>query len=225
MEKKLSGILLVNKSKNKTSFSLVHQLRKITKVRKIGHCGTLDPFATGLMIMLIGKKYTTKTNAFINHDKQYIAKLCLGHTTASYDLEEEKVFFSDIVPSKKEIETAAQKYQGEISQIPPMFSAKKVNGQKLYNLARQGKEIKRKPITINLTTQILSYKYPYLEILVTCSKGTYIRSIANDLGKDLKTGAYLESLIRLKSGPFNLKDAVNQNDLKEGFDISKHLIS
>jgi tRNA pseudouridine55 synthase len=224
MNNTFCGILLVNKSKNKTSFSIVSQLRKTTKIKKIGHCGTLDPFATGLMVMLIGKAYTTRSNDFINHDKQYIAKICLGYTTRSFDTEEEKIFFSDKVPEKKEVEEIIKNYQGQIAQIPPMFSAKKVNGKKLYELARQGKEIERKPVLVTVNIQILSYSYPYLDISVTCSKGTYIRSLANDIGKDLNTGGYLESLIRIKSGPFNIKNAVDQNEIKEGFDISKHLI-
>ncbi|MBN2479908.1 MAG: tRNA pseudouridine(55) synthase TruB [Parachlamydiales bacterium] len=208
------GILLVNKSQNKSSFSIVSILRKVLKVKKIGHCGTLDPFADGLMVMLIGKKYTRQSNLFLNQDKEYLAKLHLGYITNTFDTESEKEFVSDKVPTIDEIEKALDNFKGKIKQIPPMFSAKKVNGQKLYELARKGITIKREPIDIEIfKLEIFKYEYPFLQIRVKCSKGTYIRTLANDIGEKLNTGAYLSSLTRTKCGDFDIKDAIDQDKL------------
>jgi len=221
----IEGILLVNKSKNKTSFSIVHLLRKLTNVKKIGHAGTLDPLATGLMIMLIGKNYTRKSDSFINYKKEYLATVSLGHTTDTYDDEGEKKFVSDYIPTKSEVENILKEFQGHIKQIPPMYSAKKVNGKKLYDLARKGTVIERKPIEVEVNISLIKYEYPFIEIDVRCSKGTYIRTIANDIGEKLKTGAFLYFLKRTKCGPYDLKNAVEQNLLTKDFDINNLLIT
>jgi tRNA pseudouridine55 synthase len=214
-----SGILLINKAKGRSSFSLVGLLRKITKIQKIGHAGTLDPFATGLMIMLVGKNYTKKSSTFLNHEKEYFSKIHLGFTTKSYDPEEELKYCSDRIPSLEELKKVLEEFQGSINQIPPMFSAKKVNGQKLYNLARKNIIIERQPIVVNISTKLISYNYPFVELQITCSKGTYIRSIANDLGEKLKTGAYLHTLIRTRSGSFLLKNAIDQENINENTNL------
>lgn len=219
-----NGILLVNKAKNKSSFSIVHLLRTLTKIQKIGHAGTLDPFATGLMIMLLGKEYTKQSSLFLNQEKQYVCKIHLGFTTKSYDPQEKLEFFSDKIPGTEEINKAIGEFQGTLDQIPPMFSAKRVNGQKLYHLARKGIVIERKPIKINILTKLLSYDYPYLELEIICSKGTYIRSIANDIGIKLKTGAYLHTLTRTRCGLFSLDKAVDQNSLNENTNIPSLLL-
>ena len=224
MMNETSGILLVNKSKNKSSFSIVHLLRKLTKIKKIGHAGTLDPFATGLMIMLIGKKYTIQSSLFLNQEKQYHCKIHLGFVTKSFDPEENLEFFSDKIPSLEEVQNAAAEFQGTIDQIPPMFSAKKINGQKLYHLARRDITIERKPVQVNVHTKLISYEYPYLELDITCSKGTYIRSIANDLGVKLKTGAYLHTLTRTRCGRFFLKSAIDQDLLDESTNFQTLLL-
>src|SRR5262249_44547105 len=130
----IEGILLVNKPRGKTSFSLVATLRKSLGVKKIGHAGTLDPFATGVMVMLIGRAYTRLSDQFLGQDKEYLAELCLGLATDTYDSEGQVVSRSEFVPSQKCIEETIQQFQGEIIQIPPMFSAKKINGKKLYEL-------------------------------------------------------------------------------------------
>jgi len=220
----ISGILLVNKSKNKTSFSIVNLLRKITKITKIGHCGTLDPFATGLMLMLIGKEYTKKSSIFLNQEKEYECKIHLGYTTKSFDPEEKLEFCSKKIPTLKEMQNIIEEFQGTLDQIPPMYSAKKIMGQKLYNLARKNIIVKRKPNKINIKTSLLSYNYPYIELKIICSKGTYIRSIANDIGQRLKTGAYLHSLIRTRCGLFLLKDAIDQDNLNENKNIKPLLL-
>lgn len=207
------GILLVNKSANKTSFSIIHALRKITKIKKIGHTGTLDPFATGLMVLLIGSKYTKKSQEFLFDDKEYIAELCLGYKTNTFDRDGKLEEISKKEPFLHEIDEAVSSFQGQIEQIPPMFSAKKVNGQKLYKLARKGTVIERKAISVHVQIQFLVYVYPTLKLQITCSKGTYIRTLANDIGEKLTCGAYLKNLERIRVGKFHLRDALNQDIL------------
>lgn len=219
-----SGILLVDKETTHTSFHLVTLLRRLTKIKKIGHAGTLDPFATGVMVMLIGSEYTQKSSEFLNHDKQYRANLHLGVETDSYDIDGQIVSKNDRIPTLQEVESAILSFQGEIQQIPPMFSAKKIKGQKLYDLARKGIEIERPPVAVKVSIQLLRYEYPQLEILVDCSKGTYIRSLAHDIGKLLGTGAHLSSLTRTKSGPFSLSECIPQSALiNPNTDISSYL--
>lgn len=220
---KVEGILLVNKTPKKTSFSIISTLRALTKEKKIGHGGTLDPFATGLMVIFIGKNYTTQSQKFLEHDKEYLATLCLGKTTETFDPESEPKFYSDKIPSLEQIENALDAFQGEVSQIPPMFSAKKINGKRLYKLARQGISVERSPIKVKLKITLISYNYPDLEINVECSKGTYIRALANDIGSHLQTGAFLKSLVRTRSGPFHIKDSIDQEALTKELNINNWL--
>lgn len=203
------GILLVNKPKNKTSFSLVGALRRLLKVKKIGHAGTLDPFATGVMVMLIGKKYTKLSNSFLEAGKEYIATVHLGIETDSYDCDGLVVAENTSIPSRDALEKALCAFQGDILQTPPMFSAKKQNGKKLYELARKGVTVHREPVPIKVSTQLLSYEYPTVVLNVDCSKGTYIRSIAHDLGQALGCGAHLRDLQRVRSGSFKIKDCID----------------
>lgn len=204
------GILLIDKPKGRTSFSLVAALRRALGVKTIGHAGTLDPFATGVMVLLVGRDYTRLSDSFLSNDKEYVAEVYLGKATDSHDCEGNMTFQSDLIPSLEEIrQTIQTHFQGEIEQIPPMFSAKKVDGKKLYLLARQGKEIERKPSKVRVETQLLSYEYPYLHLRINCSKGTYIRSIAEDLGRLLQCGAHLTNLRRTRSGQFHLADCID----------------
>ncbi len=219
-----SGLLLVDKEAGCTSFHLVSLLRRLTSIKKIGHAGTLDPFATGVMVMLIGKEATKKSETFLSSDKEYRATLQLGITTETYDLEGAIVERNDKVPTLAEIELAKSSFQGEILQIPPMYSAKKVAGKKLYDLARKGIVIERQPVLVRMEIELLNYQYPMLEIEVKCSKGTYIRSLAHDIGQFLGCGAHLFELTRTRSGPFRLEDCISQNLLKNrDFDISPYL--
>jgi tRNA pseudouridine55 synthase len=203
------GVLLVDKPHGKTSFSLVTALRRLTRIEKIGHAGTLDPFATGLMVMLIGKNFTRLSQTYLCQDKEYACKLHLGITTDSYDCDGKTIATSPLVPALADIEKALLSFQGAVLQTPPMFSAKKVEGKKLYELARKGIEIERKPALVTLQTTLLDYTYPYLSLNVSCSKGTYVRSIAHDLGIMLGCGAHLSELRRLRSGNFHIKDSIN----------------
>lgn len=204
-----AGILLVNKPAGKSSFALVAALRKITGVAKIGHAGTLDPFATGLMVMLIGKEFTRQSDSFLTNDKEYLTTIRFGIETDTYDPEGIITFTSDIVPTLSEVTIALQSQTGSIHQTPPMYSAKKVKGKKLYELARKGITIERVPSLVHIEPTLLSYEYPFLKLAVRCSKGTYIRSIAHDLGKILGCGALLTELHRTRSGSFNIEDAID----------------
>ena len=198
------GILLIDKPKDKTSFYLVHVLRKVTGVKKIGHTGTLDPLATGVMVMLIGSKYTRQTPLFIKHDKEYETTLLLGSVSDTYDIQGKVEKSSDFVPTLDQINETLLSFQGTLLQIPPMFSAKKQNGKKLYELARQGISVERPPIQVHMQIRLLSYAYPELRLHISCSSGTYVRTLAHDIGAKLSTGAIVSELTRTRSGPFSL---------------------
>jgi tRNA pseudouridine55 synthase len=209
------GILPICKSRSQTSFSLVSILRRLTNIRTIGHAGTLDPFADGVMILLIGKRFTQQSNSFLNQDKEYLATIHLGITTDSYDTEGQITAESLLIPSRSEVEEALLKFQGTILQIPPMFSAKKVEGKKLYELARKGITIERQAAPVTLHSELIDYSYPYLKLKVQCSKGTYIRSLAYDIGVELTCGAHLSALTRTRSGSFTLEDCCEGARLME----------
>lgn len=202
------GLLLLDKPEGYTSFKLVHILRKLTGIQKIGHAGTLDPFATGLMIMLIGKQYTKQSDQFLNLDKQYEATLKLGSATDTYDKCGKVTHESPLIPTQAEIEQVIARFQGQIEQTPPMFSAKKIQGKKLYELARRGIEVERKPQLVRVNMQLLSYQYPFVHIRVDCSKGTYIRSLAHDMGLALNCFAHLEALRRTRIGPYHITQSL-----------------
>ncbi len=200
----IQGILPVKKPRGKNSFWLVAVLRRHLGVKKIGHAGTLDPFATGVMVMLIGKTYTKLSDRFLGQEKEYRARVRLGVATDTYDCDGQVTMQSEAIPSLEQVTDCLTFYQGEIDQIPPMFSAKKRQGKKLYELARCGIEVPREPVKVTLTTSLLGYAYPYLDLNIACSKGTYIRSVAHDLGQWLGCGGYLTDLLRTRSGGFHL---------------------
>lgn len=221
----VEGILLIDKAKGRTSFSLVGTLRKKLGVKKIGHAGTLDPFATGVMVMLIGRNYTRLSDQFLCNDKEYVAELFFGITTDTFDCEGAIIEQSTKVPTLEEVQEALKHFQGEIEQIPPMYSAKKIQGKKLYDLARKGIEVERQPVKITVQTHFIRYEYPVLELRIACSKGTYIRSIAYDLGKRLGCGAHLTNLKRTRSGLFTLDQCIGEEQLTaSGYDLTKYLI-
>ncbi|HSX25932.1 MAG TPA: tRNA pseudouridine(55) synthase TruB [Chlamydiales bacterium] len=223
---KNNGILLVDKAAGSTSFHLVSLLRRLTRIEKIGHAGTLDPFATGVMVMLIGREFTRRSDDFLSSDKQYRATLNLGVATDSYDIDGQVTSQNDLIPTQNQVDLAIATFQGQVLQVPPMFSAKKVQGKKLYDLARKGISIERQAVLVQLKTTLLSYVYPHLEIEVSCSKGTYIRSLAHDLGQLLGCGAHLSALTRLRSGTFHLNQCIQQELLKNPeFDIAPYLRS
>ncbi|MDR2539972.1 MAG: tRNA pseudouridine(55) synthase TruB [Chlamydiales bacterium] len=218
------GILPINKPMGRTSFYLVSSLRKLTEMKTIGHAGTLDPFASGVMILLIGKPYTKLSSSFLNQDKQYLATLHLGISTDTYDLDGQIIAQSPLIPTQSQLEKVLVEFQGTTHQIPPMFSAKKIQGKKLYDLARKGMIIPRAPITVTIKIELISYIYPHIQLKIDCSKGTYIRSLAHDIGTLLESGAHLSQLIRTKSGDFQLMDCCDGERLFEtGYHWSDYL--
>ncbi len=176
------------------------------------------------MVMLIGRDYTRRSDEFLCSNKEYRATLQLGIATDTYDIEGQITSRSEKVPTLQEIELALAAFRGEILQIPPMYSAKKVEGKKLYDLARKGITIERQPVKVQVQIQLVRYTYPMLEIEVACSKGTYIRSLAHDIGNTLGCGAHLFELIRTRSGSFQLDQCIPQSHLKNPqFDLSPYL--
>ncbi|MCD6528442.1 tRNA pseudouridine(55) synthase TruB [bacterium] len=209
------GFILIDKPKNLTSHDVVDEMRRITGIKKIGHAGTLDPFATGLLILGIGRKATKKLYQFLKMEKEYIGKIKLGATSDTYDkegkIEERKI---NQIPEKTKVEKVLKNFEGEILQIPPLYSAKKIKGKKLYQLARKKIPVKVEPKRVKIyKIKILNYKFPYLTIKVNCSAGTYIRTLAHDIGEELNCGAYLEELRRTKIGNFSIKEAKRLSDV------------
>ena len=220
------GILLVDKPLTWTSFDVVNMVRARFNVPKVGHCGTLDPAATGLLVLVLGR-FTRLAEHFSGENKSYDAVVRLGAETPSMDTETEIIAEKDFSGVTMEsLESVLQKFRGDIMQVPPMVSAVKVGGKKLYELARQGVEIQRepRPITIH-KLNVNSFEPPLVDISVDCSKGTYIRSLASDIGKELGCGAMLNSLRRTASGKFSIADAVSIDTIKswEQPDLALHL--
>ena len=220
------GFLNVYKPKGITSHDVVSALRRITKVKQIGHTGTLDPFAEGVLPICIGK--ATRLIEYLDDDKAYTGTIQLGSSTTTYDLEGEEVNFSDKKVTLNEIEAALDKFRGEIDQLPPIYSAIKVNGKKLYEYAREGKEVKIEPRRVNISKlEILEYDETTrrLTLHIECSKGTYIRSIAHDLGTELTTFGHLVKLVRVKAGMFEVNNAVSLEHIQTKEDVEKLLIA
>jgi tRNA pseudouridine55 synthase len=203
------GILIIDKPVDWTSHDVVGKLRKLLRTKRIGHTGTLDPFATGVLVMLVGK--ATRLAQFLDKDvKEYEAIIQFGFETDTGDLTGTETVkgIKDKV-SAEEIETVLQDFRGEISQIPPMYSAKKVDGKKLYELARQGVEIERKPVNITIyNLKLLETNGRTAKINVACSAGTYIRTLAEDIGRKLEICGHLTSLRRIRAGKFEISQAI-----------------
>ena len=219
------GFLNVYKPKGKTSHDVVAILRRVTKIKQIGHTGTLDPFAEGVLPICIGK--ATRLIEYLNDDKAYIGTVQLGKSTTTYDLEGETVDVSDKTPDLEEIENELNNFRGDIEQLPPIYSAIKVNGKKLYEYARKGEEVEIKPRSVNISElKILNYDQEnrILELYIKCSKGTYIRSIAHDLGKNLGCFGHLIKLVRVKAGDFEVENSIKLEDLTDIETVQKHLI-
>ena len=211
----MDGILLVDKPKGMTSHDIVDFVRKKFSLKKVGHAGTLDPMATGLLVMLIGK-YTKSSNLLMAGDKEYEAGMTLGATSDTLDACGKISVSADPKNIKTEdIESAFKEFTGEISQRPPMYSAVKIQGRKLYELARKGVSVERESRKIFIKNiEILKINLPEILFRVACSKGTYIRQLASDIGERLGCGAYLSSLVRTRSGNFKLSDALGIEELK-----------
>ncbi len=207
-------VILIDKPLTWTSFDIVNKIRyllrsayKVKKI-KVGHAGTLDPLATGLLVVCTGKM-TKKIETFQAQHKEYIATLKFGAVTPSFDSETDESEKFDYEHITQELfNQNLSTFIGEIEQVPPVFSAKKVDGQKAYIAARQGKEIELKPNRIVIhSIEIIEFNLPYVKLKINCGKGTYIRSLANDIGKSLNSGAYLTQLRRTKIGDFDVENA------------------
>lgn len=216
------GFLNVYKPVGMTSHDVVAKLRKLTGIKQIGHTGTLDPFAEGVLPVCIGK--ATRLIEFLNDDKEYLATVQFGTSTTTYDREGEITFSSDKKVNAEDIRKALKNFQGEISQYPPIYSAVKVKGKKLYEYARKGQEVNvspRKVVIYGIELKSFDETLQQAEILIKCSKGTYIRSIANDLGKLLNCGAHLIKLIRTRAGEFRVENSIEPDNI----DVAKYLIN
>lgn len=218
-EELLEGkVLLVDKPLEWTSFNVIGKLRWIFKIKKIGHAGTLDPLATGLLIVCTGK-FTKRIESFMGMEKEYTGTITLGATTPTFDLESEPTNFKEVKNyTLEELQAATLPFTGDILQVPPAHSAIKVNGKRVYELARQGKEPKLEPRPVNVSVfEITAVQLPQVHFRIVCSKGTYIRSLANDLGQALGCGGYLSKLCRTRIGQFELKDAQTPAEIEEAF--------
>ncbi len=220
-DKPFEEIILIDKPAEMSSFGVVARVRRKLRDRegkkvKVGHTGTLDPFATGLLIILAGRA-TKKSDEFLKKDKEYEATVCLGKTSTTGDIEGEITDVSDKIPTLDAVKTACEKFVGEINQTVPVFSAVKINGERAYKLARKGKEVEMptRKVTI-FSIDILDYTYPKLKIRTHVSSGTYIRTLGEDIGKELGTGAYLTALRRTKIADFDVKNAIKLEDYMAG---------
>jgi tRNA pseudouridine55 synthase len=203
-------VLLIDKPLKWTSFDVIQKLRKILRIRKIGHAGTLDPLATGLLIICTGK-FTKRINEYMAQEKEYTGTFTLGATTPTYDLESAPENFRPVEAITEEmINSATKNFIGEIFQVPPIHSAIKIGGTRVYELARQGKEVKLEPRKITIKEfDITKIEMPMVHFKVVCTTGTYIRSLAYDFGETLGCGAHLSSLCRTRIGEFTIADAMS----------------
>ncbi|HTQ28900.1 MAG TPA: tRNA pseudouridine(55) synthase TruB [Puia sp.] len=209
-------VLLINKPLHWTSFDVVRKIRNLVKIKKVGHAGTLDPLATGLLIVCTGK-FTKQINHFMSQEKEYTGSFTLGATTPTYDLESEPQDFKDTSGlTEADLGEVTKKFTGTLLQVPPAHSAIKVKGKRVYELARQGREVQLEPrkITIHSFT-IESVAWPLVYFRVACSTGTYIRSLANDVGQALGCGAYLSSLCRTRIGEYRLEQSLTMEAAEE----------
>lgn len=218
----IEGVLLVDKPKGWTSFDVVNYVRRMVataegkkpKHCKVGHTGTLDPLATGLLIILVGKNYTRRAQDMMKQDKTYEVTMKLGQTSTTGDEEGKKTVVSTDQPTREAIEHALQKFTGEIMQTPPAFSAMKIDGKRAYELAREGKEVKLKarPVTI-YSIEITEYTYPFVRFTCDVGSGTYVRSLVEDVGNELGTGAYMSDLRRTRIGNTQISQTITKDNI------------
>lgn len=210
------GALLVDKPSEWTSHDVVAKVRNHFRLEKVGHCGTLDPMATGLLILVLGKA-TRMSERFMSADKIYDGTMRLGETTDSYDADGELTSTRPVPPlTLGDLNDCAEQFLGDLQQVPPMVSAKKIQGTALYKLARKGIEVPREPRLVHIHTNRFSdYEEPFAYFRVSCTKGTYVRSLAHELGEKLGCGAHLTALRRVGSGRFDVADAIPLPELLE----------
>ena len=219
------GFLNIYKPQGKTSHDIVAILRRITKIKQIGHTGTLDPFAEGVLPICIGK--ATRLIEYLADDKAYIGTVQFGKSTTTYDIEGDVVKTSSQKITRVELENILSRFRGKIEQYPPIYSAIKVKGKKLYEYARKGEEVKIEPRKVVITKlELINFDEDsqVAELLIECSKGTYIRSIANDIGEALNCYGHLIKLLRIKAGNFEIENSIKLEDLESISDVENKLI-
>lgn len=212
--KKMFGFLNIYKPVGMTSHDVVAVLRRLTKIKQIGHTGTLDPFAEGVLPVCIGK--ATRLIEYLKDDKEYLATVQFGASTNTFDVDGQVVSTSEKKVSHRDVENCLKSFEGEISQLPPIFSAIKVKGKKLYEYARKGEEVEIQPRKVfieKIEQKSFDENLQQAEILIKCSKGTYIRSIAHDLGQKLGCGAHLVKLVRTQAGSFRVEKSVKLDEI------------
>ena len=217
----INGIINIFKEKNFTSHDVVAKMRGILKQKKIGHTGTLDPDATGVLLVCLGNA-PKLCDIITDRTKEYEAEMLFGVTTDTQDISGKVIKTSDVIPSDEEIKKAIEKFSKSYMQLPPMYSALKVNGKKLVDLAREGVEVERKKRLVNIySLDILELKYPKAKLRVKCGKGTYIRTLCHDIGESLGCGASLTSLIRTEVSGLKAENAITLNTLEKLRDEDK----
>ena len=211
----VDGLLLVDKPQNCTSHDIVDFVRKHFGLKKVGHCGTLDPMATGLLMLVVGRA-TKVQDLLMSEDKEYAGRLKLGETTDTQDAEGQVLTSQPVPPlTEQQIDAAFSKFKGDFYQIPPMVSALKKDGVPLYKLARQGKTVEREPRLVHVYSyRILSCQPPLVDFVLRCSKGFYVRTYCNDIGAELGCGGHLAGLKRTRSGNFSLEQALGTQELQ-----------
>lgn len=222
----LFGFLNIYKPKGMTSFDVVARLRRVTKIKQIGHTGTLDPFAVGVLPICIGK--ATRLIEYLDDDKEYLATVQFGKDTDTYDLDGTATKTYDKKITQEDLISILDDFRGEIEQLPPIYSAIKVNGKKLYEYARNGEEVEIKPRKVfisKLELENFDFEKQEAKIIVGCSKGTYIRSIAYDIGQKLNCGGYLTALERTKAGLFNREHSIPLENFGEVSDVRNKLVN
>jgi tRNA pseudouridine55 synthase len=209
-------VLLIDKPLRWTSFDVIRKIRNLIRIKKVGHAGTLDPLATGLLIVCTGK-FTKRINEYMAKEKEYTGTFTLGATTPTYDLESEPENFKPVSGiTDDDIKNATTPFTGEIMQVPPAHSAIQVGGKRMYELARQGKEVKIDPRKVTVSEfEIIKIEMPLVYFRVVCSTGTYIRSLANDFGETLGCGGHLSSLCRTRIGEFKNEDAMSMEQFEK----------
>lgn len=208
------GIYAINKPKGITSFDVIFELRKLTGIKRIGHAGTLDPLASGVLIVAIGREYTKQLDSLMKTEKEYVAEITLGKTSTTDDEEGEKTEQTvGKVPSYEEVAKAVQKWVGVVEQMPPIYSSIKVNGKPAHRRVRQGQTVELKSRTVEIfSIDLVKYEWPIVQIKVKCAKGVYIRSLARDIGKELAVGGYMSDLVRTRVGEFLIEKAIRLDD-------------
>lgn len=215
----MKGIFAIYKPKGPSSHDIIDKLRKITGIKKIGHAGTLDPLAKGILVVGIGREATKKLKDIVKDEKEYLATIKLGVESTTDDEEGEKMVRQGLYkPKINEIKKVVSEFQGKISQVPPIFSAVKIKGKEAYKLARKGREVSLKARRVEIKRiQILSYKWPYLKLKVITGPGVYIRALARDIGEKLDTGGYLFNLERTRVGGFTKEKSITISKLQNSW--------